>query len=97
VSLANGGHELGSPPGAALPEGVIPLKSGPPIPHPMTAEIRERGPEWLYRFCKDRGFNEQSTYSFLRSFFRLDFKEFKALVRRIDRTQRVAPADRSRE
>ena len=49
------------------------------MPHPLTAEIRERRPEWLYRYCQYRGFNEQSTYSFLRSFFRLNFKEFKVL------------------
>jgi hypothetical protein len=50
----------------------------------MSAEIRANGPEWLYRYCKQRGLNEQSTYSFLRSFFRFTFKEFKSLERRIN-------------
>ena len=95
--MANSGHELGSPPGAALPEGVIPLKCGPPATHPMGTKIREWGPEWLYRFCKDQGLNEQSTYSFLRSFFRLSFKQFKALARRIERAEPGAAADRPRD
>jgi hypothetical protein len=85
VARANGGHELGSPPGAPLPEGVFPVKSGPPAPHPLTEEIRERGPEWLYRHCRERGLNEQSTYSYFRSFFRFNFKEFKALARRMEK------------
>jgi hypothetical protein len=97
MSVPNSSHELGSPPGAPLPEGVFPVKSGPPIAHPMTAEIRERGPEWAYRFCRERGFNEQSTYSFLRSFFRLTFKEFKALARRVNRTEPGATADGGRD
>ena len=60
----------------------------------MTEEIRDRGPEWLYRYCLQCGLNEQSTYSFLRSFFRLDFKEFKALARR---AEQVAAPDPDRD
>jgi hypothetical protein len=93
--MANRGHELGSSPGAPLPKGVFPVKSGPPTAHAMTAEIRKRGPEWLYRFCKDRRSNEQSTYSFLRIFFRLNFKEFKALARRVDRAESGPTAERT--
>jgi hypothetical protein len=84
------GHELGSPPGSPLPDGVFPVKSGPPVQHPMTAEILKRGPECLYRYCQDRGMNEQTTYSYLRSFFRLNFKAFKALSRRVDRAEQAA-------
>jgi hypothetical protein len=91
------GHERGLPPGAPLPEGLFLRKSGPPTPHPLTAEIRERGPEWLYCHCQEQGLNAQSTYSYLRSFFRLNFKEFKALARRVEHAERVAPADRPRE
>lgn len=80
-------HELGSPPGTPLPEGVFPLKSGPPVLHPMAEEIGRQEPEWLYCYCKEQGFNEQSTYSFLRSFFQLDFKAFRALARRVDRAE----------
>jgi hypothetical protein len=94
VARANGGHELGSPPGEPLPEGVFPVKSGPPAPHPLTAEIHERGAEWLYRYCRELGLNEQSTYSYLRSFFRLNFKKFKALARWVNRAERGAAPDR---
>lgn len=94
MAKQKGGHELSSPPGAPLPEGVFPVKSGPPVPHPIIAEIRERGPEWLYRYCQDRGMNEQLTYSFMRSFFRLNFKAFKALSRRVDRANPLSvPTD----
>ena len=97
MARANSGHELGSPPGAPLPEGVFPVKSGPPAQHPLTAEVRERGPEWLYRYCQEQGLNEQSTYSYLRSFFRLNFKEFKALARRVHRAEQGAAPDRPRD
>jgi hypothetical protein len=93
MSAGNEGHELGSPPGTPLPEGVFPVKSGPPTVHPMAEEFRRRGPEWLYRWCRQEGLNEQSTYSHLRSFFRFTFKDFKALARRADRAGSVTGAD----
>ncbi len=97
MAHGNDRDRLGSPPGAPLPEGLIPLKSGPPAPHPMTAEIRQRGPEWLYDYCQQQGLNEQSTYSFLRSFFRLNFKEFKALAHRAERTSKGMQLDSEQE